>query len=363
MTTARDDVAVIGGGVIGLAVAWRCARRGARVTVYDPASGQGASRVAAGMLAPVSEAYFGEDDLTALLVASAVRWDAFAAELSRYGQVGLRTEGTLLVALTPDDLAEASRLWTYQASLGLPVTRLAPGALRELEPALHPRVRGGALASGDHQVDPRRLVAVLTRAAHAAGVRVKARRVDSYADLRAGTVVVAAGCGSATLTGLPVRAVKGQLLRLRAPDGEPGFRHVIRGWADGRRVYLIPRTDGEVVVGATEEERTDAVPTAGATLELLRAATDLVPELVEYQLAEVCVGHRPGTPDNAPILGTLSGGVVVATGHYRHGILLTPVTADAVAELVATGVAPDLIAPFAPSRFDPEWSLAEGRTR
>lgn len=349
------DVAVVGGGVIGFAVAWRCAQRGLGVVLYDrdPAPEHRASQVAAGMLGPVGEAYFGEAELTALLVASAGQWGGFAAELARYGDVGYRTDGTLVVALTADDHAAAARLWTYQESLGLPMTQLGAARLREREPALHPRVRAGALA-GDYQADPRRLLATLRSAATTSGVRVVARRL-SAADLPAldaTTVVVAAGCGSAALTGLPVRPVKGQVLRLRAPAGEaPGFRHVIRGWADGRRVYLVPRTDGEVVVGATEEERTDAVPTAGATLELLRAATDLVPSLSEYALSEVCVGHRPGTPDNAPILGRLSDRLVVATGHYRHGVVLTPVTADAIAELVVTGTAPDLIAPFTPLRF------------
>jgi glycine oxidase len=348
-----DDVAVVGGGVIGLAIAWRCAQRGMSVTVYDhqPAPEQPASQVAAGMLGPVSEAYFGETELSALLVAAAGRWPAFVAELAPYGDVGYRTDGTLLVALTGDDHAAAARLWSYQEVLGLPITRLDPGELRQREPALHPRVRGGALA-GDHQADPRRLLAALRAAGQDHRVRVVERRVADL-DLPAGTVVVAAGCGSAELTGLPVRPVKGQLLRLRAPGGVPGFRHVIRGWADRRPVYLVPRADGEVVVGATEEERTDRVPTAGAVLELLRAATDLVPELTEYALAEVCVGHRPGTPDNAPILGRLAGGVVVATGHYRHGVLLAPVTADAIAELVATGQPPELIARFTPARFAP----------
>lgn len=358
-----SGVAVVGGGVIGLAIAWRCAQRGMPVTVHD--HGSGASQVAAGMLAPVSEAYFGESELTGLLVASAGQWESFAAELAAYGDTGYRTDGTLLVAATNDDLAEAQRLWTYQQSLGLPVTRLRPDGLREREPALHPRLRGGALAEGDRQADPRRLVATLRTAAAAAGARFVSGRVTDLTELAAATVVVAAGCGSAELTGLPVRPVKGQLLRLRAPDGVPGFRHVIRGWADGRKVYLVPRTDGEVVVGASEEERTDAVPTAGAALELLRAATELVPELTEYELVEVGVGHRPGTPDNSPILGVHAGDVVVATGHYRHGVLLTPVTADAICELVATGTAPELIAPFAPSRFasrdDPSRFAGAGR--
>jgi glycine oxidase len=348
--TGRPDVAVVGGGVIGLSVAWRCAQRGMSVTVYDPRPGSGASSVAAGMLAPVSEAYFGEPDLTALMVASAGLWPGFAAELAEHGDIGYRTDGTLVVALTADDLAAASRLWRYQASLGLPVTELSSGEMREAEPVLHPRIRRGARVE-DHQADPRRLVAVLRTAAEAAGARVDPSPVASLSDVDAGTVVVAAGTGTARLTGLPVRPVKGQLLRLRAPDGAPGFRHVIRGYADGRRVYLVPRRDGEVVVGATEEERTDDLATAGAVLELLRAATDLVPELSEYELAEVCVGHRPGTPDNGPIVGRWRDGVVVAGGHYRHGILLAPVTADAVAELVATGQTPAVVAPFAPSRF------------
>jgi glycine oxidase len=355
----KPDVAVVGSGVIGLAAGWRCAQLGLRVTVHDPAPGSGASSVAAGMLAPVSETYFGEPELTALLVAAAGQWPPFAEELSEFGDVGYRTDGTLVTALTADDLAAASRLWRYQSSLGLPVEELSPAQLREAAPVLHPRVRRGAWID-DRQADPRRLFPVLRAAAQQAGVRVAATRVDSLDQLDAGAVVVAAGTASARLTGLPVRPVKGQVLRLRAPDGVPGFRHVIRGYADGRRVYLVPRPDGEVVVGATEEERTDELRTAGGVLELLRAATDLMPELAEFELAEVGVGHRPGTPDNAPIVGVLRPGVVVATGHYRHGILLAPVTADAVAQLVVTGVVPEVMVPFGPRRFRLSVGLAAG---
>ncbi|MBM0259498.1 FAD-dependent oxidoreductase, partial [Micromonospora sp. 4G55] len=153
---------------------------------------------------------------------------------------------------------------------------------------------------------------------------------------------------------LPVRPVKGQVLRLRAPGrGAPDFRHVIRGYADGESVYLVPRADGEVVLGATVEERADTEVTAGAVLRLLRAAVDLVPDLAEYDLVEAAAGLRPGTPDNAPILGPLPGrpGVLVAAGHHRHGILLTPVTADLITELVVSGAADPLLAPFAPDRF------------
>ncbi|WDZ85323.1 glycine oxidase ThiO [Micromonospora cathayae] len=361
------QVAVVGGGVIGWAVAWRCAARGLAVTVHDPAPGSGASTVAAGMLAPVAEAYFGETELTGLLVESAARWPAFAAELAAASGVdpGHRTEGTLVVGLTGDDLAGARRLWAYQQGLGLPITPLRPSGLRDREPALAPRVRGGAFAPGDHQVDPRRLLVALRTAAERAGATLVTGPVRQLADLSAPVTVVAAGCGTAALTGLPVRPVKGQILRLRAPDaGPPGFRHVIRGYADGEPVYLVPRTDGEVVVGATVEERTDDTVTAGAVLRLLRAAVDLVPELSEYDLVETAVGFRPGTPDNAPVLGPLPGrpGVLVAAGHHRHGIVLTPVTADLMADLVSTGVPDPLLAPFTPARFTGTAGAGSGTT-
>lgn len=352
----RPDVAVVGAGPVGLAIAWRCAQRGLRVVVHDPAPGSGASRVAAGMLSPVAEAYFGEHELTGLLAASAARWPAFAAELAAAVGTGFgyRTEGTIVVGLTGDDLAEARRLWSYQQGLGLPITPLRPSELRDREPALAPRVRGGAVAPGDHQVDPRRLVGALRAAAEKAGVTLIPGAVAALSDVDAGVTVVAAGCGAAALTGLPVRPVKGQVLRLRAPGGEaPGFRHVIRGYADGESVYLVPRDSGEVVIGATVEERGDTTVTAGAVLRLLRAAVDLVPELAEYDLAEASAGLRPGTPDNAPILGPLPGrpGVLAATGHHRHGIVLTPVTADLITELIVAGEADPLLAPFTPDRF------------
>ncbi|GAB3140078.1 glycine oxidase ThiO [Micromonospora sonneratiae] len=381
----RADVAVVGGGPIGLAVAWRCAVRGRRVAVYDPdpgvggadgvaggalasgggadevagavfAAGRGAYQVAAGMLAPVAEAYFGEEALTRLLTESARRWPAFAAELSEVSglDLGYRTEGTLVVGLTSDDVAEARRLWSYQQDLGLPITPLRPAQLRAYEPLLAPGVRGGAHAPGDHQIDPRRLVAALRVAADRAGVAFIRDTVTDLSAVDAPTVVVAAGCGAAALTGLPVRPVKGQILRLRAPGGAaPGFRHVVRGYVDGWTVYLVPRTDGEVVVGATVEERVDDAVTAGAVLRLLRAAADLMPEIAEYELVEAQVGMRPGTPDNAPIIGRLPDRpeVIVATGHYRHGILLTPVTADLVADLLSTGVPDPAMVPFTPDRF------------
>ncbi|HEX5740902.1 MAG TPA: FAD-dependent oxidoreductase, partial [Pilimelia sp.] len=342
----------------------------------------------AGMLAPVAEAYFGERELTALLVAAAADWPRFAADLAAGAApdsagaaaegfaaaaapagaaapdhpraaaadagrlLGLRTEGTLVVGRTSDDLAEVDRLRSYQESLGLPVHRLRAAQLRAREPLLAPGVRGGAYLPDDHAVDPRRLVAALRTAAAAAGVRALPSAVARLADVDADQVVVAAGLGVGRLTGLPVRPVKGQVLRLRTPDDSPpGFRHVIRGVVDGRGVYCVPRADGEVVVGATVEERADRLPTAGAALELLRAAVDLIPALTEYALAETGVGHRAGTPDNGPLLGRLDPRTVVAGGFYRHGIVCTPLAAAAVADLVEGRDPAAAWAPFAPDRF------------
>jgi glycine oxidase len=344
--TRAADVAIVGGGIIGLAIAWRCVQRGRRVIIHDGGSTSGAWYAAAGMLAPAGEAAFGQEALTALLVESAGRWPAFAAELTRASghDLGYDTTGALTVAVTGDDLAQTRRLCAYRRSLGLAVTPLTPSALRDREPALSPRLRGGAYAPGDHQVDPRRVVAALR-----AILPAPAGPVADLRELDAATVVVAAGIGTAAVTGLPVRAVKGQVLRLRGALGV--LRHVVSGYADGRHVYLVPRADGEVVVGATQEERADDTVTAGAVLELLRTAVELVPELGEFELVETVVRHRPATPDNAPLLGRLAGGMVVAAGHHRNGVLLTPVTADLIADLVTGGTAGQIPAAFGPGRF------------
>ncbi|MGH3715769.1 MAG: glycine oxidase ThiO [Micromonosporaceae bacterium] len=373
------DVAVVGGGVIGLGVAWRCAQRGLRVTVVAPegpaaASGAaalpgsapeaeavvpgGASAVAAGMLAPVTEAHFGELPLLRLALESARRWPEFAAELAAASDtdLGYRTDGTLLVAYTDDDLREVERLHRFYRSLGLPAEAVTGRECRARMPLLAPRIRGGMYAAGDHQVDPRRLTAALRRAATRAGVTFDRRRVDDLAELEAGQIVLAAGAESARLADLPVRPVKGQILRLRT-GAAAGFALTVRALSTSRSVYLVPRADGEVVVGATVEERGDRTVTAGGVQELLRAAIDVVPEVSEYQLVETAAGLRPGTPDNAPLLGRLDDRVVAATGHYRQGILLAPVTADTILTVVIGGT-PDEIAPFHPHRFAPGASPA-----
>lgn len=334
------SVAVVGGGIIGLSIAWRLVRRGVEVTVLDASAWRvGAWHVAAGMLAPGGESAFEYPALGALLAESAERWPAFAETLG--ADVGYDDAGTLSLAVTADDAAAAARVWSRQ---GLPLLR--PSELRDREPALSPRVRAGVHATAERQVDPRRVVAALR---DRLGPRVLAKRVSTLDEVEADQVVVAAGCGTAALTGLPVRPVKGQVLRLR---GEPGLlRHVLDATVDGRQVYVVPRADGEIVVGATQEERADWTVTAGGVYELLRAAIELVPGLAELALVETSVGHRPGTPDNAPLLGRLRPGVIVAAGHHRNGVLLAPVTADLIADLVVTGVADPMLDAFAPGRF------------
>jgi glycine oxidase len=378
------DVVVVGGGAIGLAVAWRAAQAGMAVTVVDQAPGRGASWAAAGMLAPVTEVHYGERQLLALNLAAAARWPSFAAELEEAaGQpVGYRPGGTLAVARDADDNATLEDLYQFQLRCGLEVERLRSRECRQLEPGLAPSIRGGVLAAGDHQVDNRALVQALVVACERAGVRLVEGRVAELAveggqvtgavlaasgeRLAAGTVVLAAGCWSGGIGGLaaealpPVRPVKGQLLYLRGPADQPLCSRNVRGL----EVYVVPRGDGRVVVGATvEEQGFDTRVTAGAVHDLLRAALELLPEVAELELAETVVGLRPGSPDNAPMLGPAGpDGLVVATGHYRNGILLTPVTADAIAELLASGRVPELIAPFGPERFAGGVAAGPGRT-
>jgi glycine oxidase len=365
------DVAVAGGGLIGAAVSWRCAQRGLRVCLVDEQPGGGASHAAAGMLAPVTEAGYGEERLLALCRASLRRYPAFVAELERVGgrPVGLRTGGTLVVGFDADDARELDRLHAYQQELGLAAQRLTASACREREPALTPRLRGGVHVAGDHSVDARALHAALLAAARSAGVELLPARVTGLCragasvtglstvdgTVAAGTVVLALGAHSATLAGLPapvpVRPVKGQILRLAgARDLLTG---TVRALVRGRPVYLVPYGDDGLIVGATTEERGfDATVTAGAVHDLLRDAIEVLPGVTELALVESLARFRPGTPDNAPLLGYAAPGLVLATGHHRNGVLLTPATADAIAELLLTGALPDYAQPFFPDRFD-----------
>ncbi|MQY33063.1 Hydrogen cyanide synthase subunit HcnC [Streptomyces sp. RB17] len=376
-TSDTSDVLVIGGGIIGLVTAWRAAQRGLATAVVDPEPGGGAARVAAGMLAAVTELHYGEERLLALNLESARRYPDFAAELSELTghDLGYRRCGTLAVALDADDRAHLRELHALQQRSGLDSEWLSGRECRRLEPMLAPGVRGGLRVDGDHQIDPRRLAAALVAACERAGVtfhRAWAERLDVAGDraagvttadgtgLRAGRVVLAAGSMSGRLAGVPeallppVRPVKGQVLRLTVPRRyAPFLSRTVRAVVRGSHVYLVPRENGELVVGATSEELGwDTTVTAGGVYELLRDAHDLVPGITELPLTETRAGLRPGSPDNAPLLGP-SGldGLLLATGHYRNGVLLTPVTGDVMAEVLANGRLPEEARPFTPQRF------------
>jgi glycine oxidase len=372
-----SDVLVVGAGVIGLGIAWRCAQRGLRVVSVDPTPGHGASMTAAGMLAPVTELHFGEAPLLRLNLASAARYPTFVDELfDASGQdVRYLRCGTVVAAWDSTDLAGLRDLHTYAASLGRQVEMLSGRELHAAAPGLAAGLPGGLLARDDHQVDNRLLHQALLIAAIRAGVDVVHSRavklvtsgggvrgvtLEDGSNIPAEVVVLAAGAWSRQLGGVPdevlppVRPVKGQTLRLRLP-GSPLLSCIVRGSVKGSPVYLVPRADGEIVVGASSEDAGfDLRPRAGAVYELLRDAQSLVPVLGEAELTEISTSVRPGSPDNAPLVGgTAVDGLVLATGHYRNGILLTPVTADGIADLVADGELPAVLAPFTADRFSP----------
>jgi glycine oxidase len=362
------EVAIVGAGAIGSAIAWRCAQRGLTVALIDPDPSRGAWRTAAGMLAPITELHYTESALLRLNLDSLARYPSYVAELTE--QTGLPTgydqSGTVEVAWDAADLAALRDLHEFGSSLGLSSRLLGGRELRALEPSLAAGLPGGLFAEHDHQVDPRLLHDAQLAAARALGVQLHpaAARVDLHggrvrgvilADgtrIGADTVVLAAGAWSGQLGAVPVRPVKGQTLRLWLP-GEQRLRHTVRASVKGVPVYVVPRADGRLVVGASSEEKGfDVSPRAGAVYELLRDAQSVLPELGEAVLEEVCTGLRPGSADNAPLIGPSPvGGLLYATGHYRNGILLTPVTADAVAAMTAGGTVPDVVAPFAPSRM------------
>ncbi|GAC1435269.1 MAG: glycine oxidase ThiO [Solirubrobacteraceae bacterium] len=336
----ENDVTVVGGGVIGLSVAWRCAQQGLSVRLLERGRlGGGATHVAAGMLAPVAEADHGADArrLLELLLRSAERWPGYAAELG----VGLQA-GSLLLARGRDAAEALEREVAFREHLGLDVKRLRASEARALEPALAPSLRLAALAAEDRSVDPRALVQALARAARAAGAELReGAEVESLAptgvrlrggeELDAGAVVLAAGAWSAELASVPVRPVKGQIARLRDRAGAGLLRRVLR-YEGG---YVVPRSAGGYVLGASVEERGfDTAVTAGVLHSLLRDAAELLPGILELELTEFAAGLRPGTPDNLPLVGRAPSGLLLACGHFRNGILLAPLAAEQiVAEL------------------------------
>jgi glycine oxidase len=369
----RFDAIFVGAGVIGLACAWKAAQRGLGVCVLErdrPAAG--ASGVAAGMLAPVGEASWGEEKLLALNLESLRRWPGFARQLEEESgaEVEFAVRGALHVALDRDEAEDLRRRYELHTTLGLDSEWLAGRACRRLEPGLATAVRGGAHVPGEASVDPPRVVAALLAALESRGVAVhsgaevvSANRdaggwrvgTNDRRELEAEHLVLTAGCWSGQAEWLPpearppVRPVKGEILTLRGLSDEPVCEHIVAG----ERVYMVPRADGRLIIGATVEERGfDTTLTAGGVHELLREAYRVLPEIAELELAEAAAGLRPGTPDNAPLIGPGAiEGLLVATGHFRNGVLQAPITAESIASVLAGESAPVDITPFAPERF------------
>ena len=371
----RPRVVIVGAGVVGLGIGWRLAGRAA-VTIFDRGkAGAGASHAAAGMLAACCEAEPGEEALVALGRDSQARWPAFASELLRTSgiDVELRAEGTLVLALTADDQAEIVNRLEFQRRLDLPLEWLSAAQTRAREPHLAGKIAGAVFSPQDHQVDNRKLTQALRIAAEATGAKIHEQRPVKEIVVQSGRargvlledgtiaaadiVVLAAGAWSRGIAGLPpdrrppVRPVKGQMLALRMDANAPLLSHVL--WAPG--AYLVPRRDGRLIVGGTVEEKGfDETITAGGLLTLLEAAWRAVPAVEELPVDEIWVGHRPGSRDDAPILGPGPvEGLFYATGHHRNGILLAPVTADAMARLILDDVVEPAIKPFGLERFQP----------
>ena len=374
---AAADVAVVGGGAIGLSIAWRAAGRGLSTVVLERGrTGEGTSRYAAGMLAPIAEVTPGEEPLLELGLRSAQLYPRFVSELvaaAGVDTIGHTTAGTLLVARDADEAEALERELALRRSFGLEVERLRASEARRREPGLAPALRLALDVPSDHAVDPRALLPALARAVPACGGEVRENTAVSavtHADRRvtgveladgshlsASAVVIASGVWSSDIGGIPesgrvpLRPVKGQIMRLHDPAGPGLLQRVIRMGSS----YITPRGDGRYVVGATSEERGfDTTVTAGAAFELLRDASELVPGISEWVLDEFAAGLRPGTPDNLPAIGpgTLDG-LHWAVGHRRGGILLSPVTAELIVAALL-GEEPGIAAePFAPGRFAP----------
>jgi glycine oxidase len=341
---------IVGAGVVGASIALRAADAGHHITLLDPNPRAGASWVAGGMLAPVTEAWPGEEDLLELGAAALARWPAFAEGLTNRGHdPGLRVEGTVVAAVDSADRAELDTVGDFLARQGRQVRRLDGRELRRLEPSIGPNVRSGLHVPGDLAVDNRKLVGALHTALR--DLRCVPRELTAEAvkpgvvECADGTrvegdvVVIAAGAWSGGLhPGLRevIRPVKGEILRLRARPGSlPPPARTLRGLVEGRHVYLVPRDDRGLVVGATQYEAGfEPGARVSGVRDLLADAERLLPGIGDYELVEAAAGFRPGTPDNMPVVRWLEPGVLAATGHGRNGMLLTPITAEMVVDLL-----------------------------
>lgn len=376
MASKNKSISIIGGGINGLAIAWRLAEAGCTVDVFDAGAigpgTRGATWAAGGMLAASAEAEPGEEALTALCLESQRHWPAFrdALEAASGIALGYREEGTLVVATNRDEAAALRHHYDYQVGLGLKLDWLTAAEARRREPHLGRTITAAVHSPGDHQVENRDVLRALVVAAERVGVRLhphtpvealetaggQATGVRIAGELQpADAVVLAAGAWCGSIPGVPpeakppVRPLKGQMLALQMDPAAPILRHVL--WAP--TTYLIPRLDGRLLIGATVEERGfDDTITAGGLLTLLDSAWRAVPTIEELPVVETWAGFRPTSRDDAPIFGPTSvEGLFLATGHHRNGILLAPMTADAVSAAVLGQDMPELARPFTIQRF------------
>ena len=384
------DVIVIGGGIVGLGIAWQVANSGRTVVVVDPQPASGATYAAAGMLAPVSEMHYQEENLAELMLASSLLYPAFIESLGE-GDTGYQTTTTITVGVDSADRRALTDLSVVQRANGLAIEGLAIEPLsirkaRELEPLLSPQLSGAFLAPNDHQVDPRKLAAQLRQSlaglakteqwgfeveAHQtatalvhedeldASSRVTGVTLDDDSTIHAAEVIVANGLAASTLRGLPtwltlpLRPVFGDILRLRVPEQlRPLLTCTLRGVVHGVPIYLVPRADGTLVIGASQREDGSSAVSAGGVYQLLRDAQQLLPAVSELELVEVTARARPGTPDNAPLMGRVQKieGLIIATGFFRHGVLLTPIAAQYCVQLIENNPDPRWEG-FRPDRF------------
>ncbi len=364
-----ETVVIVGGGIIGLSTGWLLAEAGQKVIIVErDRAGRAASWQAAGMLAASAEIGFEELEVYELSRESLLRWPAFADKLSAASGLDLdfRSEETVIVADDPDSAEALKRIYDFQVQHGLDMRWLSRPEALELEPFLGPRITGAVVSPHDHQVDNRTVVQALIEVFEKAGGTIREqsevveitpgdRPVVVTADgstIEGDQVILAAGAWSRDIAGLPsevrpkVRPVKGQMIELRMV---PPFNltHVIRG----PHAYLAPKSNGRLLVGATSEEMGfDTNVTAGGMYQVLEGAWEIVPGIYDLPLVDVWAGLRPASQDHRPLLGEAAPGVIYATGHYRHGILLAPITAEEIAKLVLTGSASDWISPFTPRK-------------
>jgi len=363
-------VIIIGGGIIGLGIGWQLAKNKVDVKIYDKGlAGRGASWAAAGMLSALAEVNMQEKDLLQLGLMSSELYPEWVEELETDSgiSVGFQNEGTLIVALDYDDTEELRHHFELQKSFGLPVEWLNGSEAKNIEPSLSPRIVSAISCDSDLQVDNRLMVEALRYAFQKFGgdlyenIRVDKIEIQNGKAIgiwigdemvKADRIVVSAGCWSPLINGipdmLPVRPVKGQMLALKMED-PPIIRKVIHA----PDAYLVPKGDGRLLIGATSEEQGfDLQITAGGIFDLLRGAWETLPGIYDFPIVETWVGLRPGSRDNAPILGTTEvENLILATGHFRKGILLVAVTSREICSLIITGQTSDVITAFTPARF------------